>query len=736
MQRLFITALACLSFFSIYSQNDTRLALVIGNSNYEQGELKNPVHDALLVAKTLESLDFEVILDTNITDKLSFTKTIRDFGEKRANYDVAFVYYAGHGIQINSENYLLPTHETFKQEFDVIDFGVSVQSILRYLNGVTNKVNILVLDACRNNPFEYHWDAKRSVQGGKGLAKIPPPTGSIIAFSTEAGNTASDGQGENSVYCESLCRNMLLPNISLDQLFRNVRSDVLNATQDQQRPIEASQLTGQTYYLLKREDYSKIDVNEISVSASEAIKSRDFKNAIDYLTLLEVYYKSNLNYENKNKLANIYLELGRCNIELHASEPNEFYNSMYNAGKWDEIAYEEYIRLSDKYLNYASDAFLNSKNILDEIGINEKNKINYSEAFYKYLRAQSYLDYAKRGIDENAFIRLITELNEYNLTHFGMKDIKTACSHYLLGLFIHEQSPLEAYSNFQISSEIFNVAYTNAEDVNKYAISFDIIFPYKWSLLALNSVFDTGMDEDNYYDKDKGKEVADYMLDYFGKDAEELYQENIEIINQGLSFKSISNDLDGLIIAANEFTHYFPLFFDLNKQNELECLDLTVKYNNMILSFENEASYLDSIRTLLNNSVTYSNYLITDKKKKIRSIEILEKMILCQTDAFKLAIDNNDGAYAISALNDYMESFYYYKDESSNLKSVEILNMIDAINPLFQQTLRNYKEYDEIEFLAEYFLIVSVLIEDDLIKDDTIVSLVKKQEEFYNFIYD
>lgn len=244
---LFITSAFDLS--AQYEIREKRLALVIGNSDYDEGYLKNPVNDALLIAKALDSLGFDIILDTNIETRRDFINVIRQFGKQRDEYDVAFVYYAGHGIQIGSENFLLPTKESFDSEDEVLDFGVSVQNILRYLNEVSNKVNILVLDACRNNPFERKWDMQRSLSEGRGLAKIPPPTGSLIAFSTESGSTASDGIDTNSVYCKSLYKNILKEDISLDQVFRNVRSDVLKSTSGAQRPIEASQLTGETYFL-------------------------------------------------------------------------------------------------------------------------------------------------------------------------------------------------------------------------------------------------------------------------------------------------------------------------------------------------------------------------------------------------------------------------------------------------------------------------------------------------------
>ena len=113
---------------SLFSQDEKRLALVIGNSNYDKGELKNPVNDARLIASTLDSLDFDVILKENLATEREMTLAIREFGNKRSEYDVAFVYYAGHGIQIDDENFLLPTKEEFSSVEDVLDFGVFVEN--------------------------------------------------------------------------------------------------------------------------------------------------------------------------------------------------------------------------------------------------------------------------------------------------------------------------------------------------------------------------------------------------------------------------------------------------------------------------------------------------------------------------------------------------------------------------------------------------------------------------------
>ena len=268
MRKIFTAILFFISV-SLFSQDEKRLALVIGNANYDKAELKNPVNDARLIASTLDSLDFDVILATNLEDQRSFLNKVREFGSQRDQYDVGFVYYAGHGVQVNNENYLLPTKEVFESEFDVQDYGVSVQDIMRYLTvkGATG-VNILILDACRDNPFEGNWNATRSLKGG-GLAKIPPPTGSLIAFSTDAGMTAADGKGKNSIYCESLSKNLLKANTEINQVFKNVRTDVLTATNNNQSPVENSKLTGDAFYLLVEQDYNKIELQNLQQEAEE-----------------------------------------------------------------------------------------------------------------------------------------------------------------------------------------------------------------------------------------------------------------------------------------------------------------------------------------------------------------------------------------------------------------------------------------------------------------------------------
>ena len=297
----------------VFSQNEKRLALVIGNANYDKGELKNPVNDALLVSQTLNQLSFDIILDTNIKDRSSFIETIREFGAKRPNYDIAFVYYAGHGVQIDGENYLLPTKENFESKNDVQDYGIHVQALMRYLEtSKDSAANIIILDACRDNPFEGNWtDKTRSLNGNGGGLAAMSATGSLIAFSTEAGKTAKDGDGDNSAYCESLCKNMMIKNISMTNVFRNVRSEL--------------SISGQS-----TAEYDQLIGGEIILNYDPNIKLDDIENSAWSGT-----YRQHLNHSGENK--DVASNMSKITGLSDGSYPIELIINNFSEGKISAI---------------------------------------------------------------------------------------------------------------------------------------------------------------------------------------------------------------------------------------------------------------------------------------------------------------------------------------------------------------------------------------------------------------
>lgn len=222
--------------------NERRLALVIGNADYQfSGKLKNTVNDANLMAATLHELGFDVIKKTN-AGKSDMEQAILDFSRELGKYNVALFFYAGHGIQLDGTNYLIPIDarldDRLAAQFEAVDVGKLVSQFERY----PNNVNIVILDACRNNPFKT-WS--RGAESG--FKAIPAPSGTIIAFATSEGATASDGSSENGLYTSHLVEQMKIPQ-RIEDVFIQTRVDVRANSKNQQSPQEWSQLTGRFYF--------------------------------------------------------------------------------------------------------------------------------------------------------------------------------------------------------------------------------------------------------------------------------------------------------------------------------------------------------------------------------------------------------------------------------------------------------------------------------------------------------
>ena len=244
MCRLALLAVALLLPADVQAA-ETRIALVVGNSAYASGPLLNPANDARLVAQALSQLGFEVI-ERRDADQNTMKRAIQEFGErldKGGPQAVGLFYYAGHGVQLNGRNYLIPTKANIEREGDVEIEAVSADWVIEQMRYARNRLNIVILDACRNNPFN------RSMRSAdRGLASMDAPAGILIAYSTAPGAVAEDGSGRNSPYTTSLTRAMLEVHQPLEQVFKHVRADVMSATAGKQVPWEASSLTGEDYY--------------------------------------------------------------------------------------------------------------------------------------------------------------------------------------------------------------------------------------------------------------------------------------------------------------------------------------------------------------------------------------------------------------------------------------------------------------------------------------------------------
>ena len=234
----FLLALLLFSAPAGAAQSERKVALVIGNSAYPTAPLKNPVNDATDMAAALKRLGFEVTLLRDATMQ-QMEGAVREFGLKLRQGGLGLFYFAGHGVQVAGENYLVPVNAVIQSEGDVKYGCLNAGLVLAKMEDAGNGPNVVILDACRNNPFA------RSFRGAEaGLARMDAPTGSLIAYATAPGKVASDGEGRNGLYTQHLLRNIATPGLSITDLFMNVREAVVRDSAKKQVPWENTSLIG------------------------------------------------------------------------------------------------------------------------------------------------------------------------------------------------------------------------------------------------------------------------------------------------------------------------------------------------------------------------------------------------------------------------------------------------------------------------------------------------------------
>jgi uncharacterized caspase-like protein len=259
------TLAVCLLFFSLSSvsgqsrprqlaQPDTslsttqrRIALVVGNSDYRHvARLDNPANDAQDMARALREVGFELV-DGNAHLNVSgdeMKRLIIKFGQiLKQSGGVGLFYYAGHGIQVGGKNYLIPIEAEALREQTVEFDAVDVNRVLGEMDYAGNGFNLVILDACRSNPFTRSWRSSES-----GLASISAPEGTLIAYATSPGRVASDGTTRNGIYTEQLLKQMHVPGLSLETVFKAVRANVKAISKGQQIPWESSSIVGDFYF--------------------------------------------------------------------------------------------------------------------------------------------------------------------------------------------------------------------------------------------------------------------------------------------------------------------------------------------------------------------------------------------------------------------------------------------------------------------------------------------------------
>jgi hypothetical protein len=247
-------ALVALLLTTLPAAAQKRVALVIGNSAYvNSSPLANPANDAADMAEALKTAGFTVIVGADV-DKRGFDIKVREFARALEQADDGLLFYAGHGLQVGGQNFLVPVDAKLESERDLDFEAVRLDFILRQMElGRESKTNVVFLDACRDNPLSRNLARSmgtRSTAIGQGLAQVHTGVGTFISFSTQPGNVALDGAGRNSPFTNALVKRVNEPGRSLNAVMIDVRKDVLSATAGKQVPWDHSALTGDFYFIL------------------------------------------------------------------------------------------------------------------------------------------------------------------------------------------------------------------------------------------------------------------------------------------------------------------------------------------------------------------------------------------------------------------------------------------------------------------------------------------------------
>ncbi len=337
--------------------SESKTALVIGNSNYQHfSKLKNSKNDAYDMSQVLKRQGFDVLYLKNGSLK-AMKKIVRKFSQKLRNGGVGFFYYAGHGVEVNGKNYLIPTNAQIPEKNEVEYEALSMNMIIDKMEDSNNRLNIVVLDACRNDPF--------SRSGGGGLAQINNAKGMYIAYATSPGSVASDGRGRNGLFTKHLMRNIQHSNLTLNEVFKNTRSQVYRDSQDTQLPWTSSSVIGDFYFNINKKSATAVKTRQTTPYIPE-------KKHVAYDTVLWNEIKSS-----------------------SAISDFEFFLKKYPDSQYSDIARLKIARLSQqnkpKRVTRRKDSsiiihetFSNNNNAWHE---NDNEKVSIKVAYGKYVFA-------------------------------------------------------------------------------------------------------------------------------------------------------------------------------------------------------------------------------------------------------------------------------------------------------------------------------------------------------------
>ena len=314
MSRLYKILLATLLLFACGPAfAGKRVALVLGNSAYQNvPQLTNPVNDAALMADTFKKAGFDVVVSRQDLGALDTRRVLRDFADSAADADIAVIYYAGHGIEVDGVNYLIPVDAKLERDNDVFDEAFSLDRVLLAVEPA-KKLRLVILDACRDNPFSKTMRRTVALRAiGRGLAKIEPNNpNTLIAYSAKAGSTAQDGDGKDSPFTTALSQHLTTPGLDVRKAFGFVRDDVIKSTANRQEPFVYGSLGGDDVPLVPA---PAVAAPAASTANPQADQRRDYELA------LQVGNKSAFSAFLAQHPDGFYASLARLQLEKLAAE--------------------------------------------------------------------------------------------------------------------------------------------------------------------------------------------------------------------------------------------------------------------------------------------------------------------------------------------------------------------------------------------------------------------------------
>lgn len=437
---------------------EKRVALIIGNGNYKSSPLRNPVNDARSMAKILQRLNFKVLEYENLTQK-QMKQAIDKFGREIRGGGVGLFFFAGHGMQARGRNYLIPVNADINTENDIEYESIDAGRVLAKMEDAGNRVNIVMIDACRNNPYARSFRAQ-----SKGLATVNAPAGSFIAYATAPGSLAADGKGKNGVFTKAFVDAVNKnSSISIEKIFKKVRSSVRKTTHKKQTPWSSSSMEGDFYFKLPK-TLAAMDKGSPSQSDRDTVfwsSISSSSNPSDYKLYIKKFpkgfYRSlaeNRIKEFTGKTTKVATSVGKYTFSINADPvdatisilnigPKYKHSMMLKSGKYHvQVSHSGYktfkkwIRLNSESLTY--DVTLKKKAVpsssgfdLSDLEASVKAKQAMKDKERKRITAVKERDRKQKGVKLNEMKRAFVQIKAINEKDIDIEIKKEASNRFL-----------------------------------------------------------------------------------------------------------------------------------------------------------------------------------------------------------------------------------------------------------------------------------------------------------------